>query len=531
MASVFEYLAGNGVLLLFILVGVGMIFGHIKIRGIGMGSAAVLFVAIGLSAWANAYGVELKVDHLLGIFGLALFAFAIGINSGPNFFAGLKKSLGPIVTYVVVIGLAAVIAYLVGVHIFHMDIALIAGTFAGALTNTPALSAAGVASGNEGLATVGYSIAYIFGVVGMLGFAGAALAYRSSDKDTPSPVANRTIRVERDDEPQVADILAKYGDRITFSRLKRSEASTIVRPSSSDRLRRGDLVTVVGPVDLVNNIIDSLGHGSSHYLIEDRTHLDFLRITISDSKIAGLTVDELEMPRRFSATISRVRRGDVDMIGEPNLVLQQGDRVRVVAPVSKMKEITKFFGDSSRGLTDINPIALGLGMALGVLLGELPIFTPTGEEFSIGSAAGTLVVGLVMGKIGRVGKFVTTMPFTTCQVLSELGLLIFLAQAGTNAGGQIAGAFTGGHWWKIMVLGAVITSFVGFALYASMRWGWKMGGTRLSGYLGGAQTQPAILGFANSRTGMDPRVALGYAMIYPMAMIGKILAAQLLGGM
>ena len=99
--------------------------------------------------------------------------------------------------------------------------------------------------------------------------------------------------------------------------------------------------------------------------------MDFRRVTISNPKLAGHTVEELDLAGKFSATISRVRRGDVDMIAEPGLVLQQGDRVRVVAPTSKMREITKFFGDSARGLSDLNPISLGVGMALGILIGEI----------------------------------------------------------------------------------------------------------------------------------------------------------------
>ena len=123
------------------------------------------------------------------------------------------------------------------------------------------------------------------------------------------------------------------------------------------------------------------------------------------------------------------------------------------------------------------------------------------------------------------------MPFTATAVLSEFGLLVFLAQAGTKAGGEIAHAFTGGDWWKIFMTGFVVTTIVGLGIYASMRWIVKMGGTRLSGLIGGAQTQPAILAFANERTGADPRVALGYAMVYPVAMIVKIFIAQVLGGL
>ena len=123
------------------------------------------------------------------------------------------------------------------------------------------------------------------------------------------------------------------------------------------------------------------------------------------------------------------------------------------------------------------------------------------------------------------------MPFTATAVLAEFGLLVFLARAGVTAGGQIAEAFTGGDWWRILVTGFVITTIVGLGLYASMRWVVKMGGTRLAGLLGGAQTQPAVLAFANERTGADPRVALGYAMVYPVAMIVKIFLAQILGGL
>ena len=530
MSTVFTFLAEQPVLFLFLLIGIGLAFGRIKIRGVGLGAAAVLFLAIILAAWAQSYGIELRVTPQLGTLGLALFAFAIGINSGSSFFHNLRSAVGPIVAMVALFIVVAGIAHVVGSS-FGMSTPLIAGTFAGALTNTPALAAAGDASGDPGAATVGYSIAYLFGVIGMLAAAIAALNYGKTDKDTPSPLANRTVRVEREDHPRIGDIHTKFGGKVTFSRLRRGETGPISHPTMGDTLDAGDLITVVGPRELVARTATELGHSSSHNLIEDRSYLDFRRITVSDPKVAGRTIDDLDLDTRFSATISRVRRGDVDMVGEPGLVLQQGDRVRVVAPTSKMREITKFFGDSTMGLTTINPIALGIGMVLGILIGEWEILTPGGEYFSIGSAAGTLIVGLVFGRIGRIGPVITAIPYTACQVLSEFGMLMFLAQAGANAGGQIAEAFTSGTWWKILVLGIILTTAMAAGLYTIMRWGFRMGGTRLSGLLAGAQTQPAVLAFANNRTGNDPRVALGYALVYPVAMIGKILVAQVLGGM
>ncbi|MDT3767969.1 TrkA C-terminal domain-containing protein [Gleimia hominis] len=531
MNAVFTFLAEQPVLTLFLLLGIGMAFGHIKIRGVGLGAAGVLFAAIGISAWAQAGNIEVRVPHELGILGLAIFTFAIGINAGAAFFHNLKTAVGPILCMVMLYIVAAGAAYLLGRFVFDLPISMVSGTFAGALTNTPALAAAGQASGDIGAATVGYAVAYLFGVIGMMIAAGMALSYGKHDTDTPSPLANRTIRVERTDNPLVGDIFEMMGRKVTFSRIRRGETGPISRPAMSDALFKDDLVTVVGPRELVTRVATELGHGSSHSLIQDRSYLDFRRITVSDPKLAGHTVADLDLPSKFSGTISRVRRGDIDMVGEPDLVLQQGDRVRVVAPTSKIKEITKFFGDSARGLSDINPIALGFGMALGILLGELPILTPSGDYFSIGSAAGTLIVGLIFGRVGRVGRVVTAIPYTAAMVLSEFGLLIFLAQAGTNAGGQIAQAFTGGQWWQILILGALITTIMGAGLYASMRWMFKMGGTQTAGVLGGAQTQPAVLAFANSRTNSDPRVAMGYALVYPVAMIGKILVAQILGGM
>lgn len=528
MTVILTYLAGHSVLLLFLLLGIGMMFGRIRVKGIGLDAAAVLFFAIALAAYAKSKGIELHIAKELGTLGLALFAFAIGINSGPSFFSVIKTAGGPLVTMLGVFAAAAGTAVAVGKWL-GMSGAQIAGTYAGAITNTPALDAAGSASGNLVDATVGYSISYLYGVVGMLMFATMALAYGKNDADTPSPIISRTIRVDREDRPRIGSIFEKYGEQITFSRLRHGENHELQKPNMSDKLEKDDLVTVVGNTEHVTALIKELGHHSSHSLLSERSELDFRRITLSDPKQAGKTIAELNMGDRFSATVSRVRRGDVEMVGSPDLVLMQGDRLRIVAPLDQIPRVTKFLGDSTRGLTDINPVALGIGMTLGILLGETPIFNPLGGTFTIGAAAGTLLVGLMMGKIGRVGNLVTALPYTTCQVLSEFGLLMFLAQAGINAGGEIAHAFTGGDWWKMLVVGFLVTTIVGAGMFISMRWYFKFGGTKLAGLLGGVQTQPAILAYCNGQTNMDPRIALGYAMVYPVAMVAKILFAKFIG--
>lgn len=524
----FEFFAAHPIVLLAALLGIGMAFGHIKVKGVSLGAAAVLFLAIGVSAWASASGIKLMIPKEIAVLGLSLFAFCIGSNSGPNFFATLQTAWKSILllvgAYVGVSAVAVGIGTLLG-----MPISQIVGTLSGALTNTPMLEAGGETSGDIATATVGYSIAYLYGVLGMLFFASLALKKGKNDRDAPSPVVSKTIRVEIDTHPHLGEIFERFNEKLAFSRLRRGEQGPITRPNMSDTLNPGDLITIVGEASAVHTIIEELGHSSSHSLQTDRSYLDYRRITLSDASKAGKTIAELNMGDRFGATVSRVRRGDVDMVAYPDFTLQLGDRLRVVAPKSSISVITKYLGDSTRGLTSLNPVALGIGMTLGFLIGEIPIPNPGGGYFNIGYAAGIIIMGLIMGRVGRIGPFVTTLPYTTSQVLGEIGLLLFLAQAGVNAGGSIQTAFTGGDWWRILLLGFIVTNIFGLALFILMRFIGKMGGTKLAGFMGGAQTQPAVLGFANDQTNTDPRVSLGYAMAYPVAMITKILCGTFVG--
>jgi putative transport protein len=362
----------------------------------------------------------------------------------------------------------------------------------------------------------------------MLFFAQLALRQAPKDTDAPEPLVSKTIRVETDSMPSIAGLESRYEGKIKFARLRHGEHNPILAASEDDVLRRDDLVTVVGPSAFVKDIARELGHVSSHNLQNDRRYLDFRRITISNPALAGRTIGDLDLEEQYSARIIRVRRGDVDMLATDSLALQTGDRVRVVANRERMDAMSKYFGDSARGLADINPVAFAIGLALGVLLGMVTI--PIGSvPFKLGSAAGTLIIGLIFGRLGRIGPVVTTMPTSSSQAISELGLLMFLAQAGIAAGTQIGEAFSSGEWVKILILGVIVTTFMGAGMYIVMRRIFKTGGTRLSGMMGGVQTQPAVLAFANAKTNADARVALGYALVYPAAMVVKILLGQILG--
>lgn len=510
--------------LLFGLIGIGMAVGHISVRRISLGAAAVLFVGIAVSAVAAAADVELAIPVEIAHLGLALFTFSVGISSGAAFFNSLRTSAVAMAGVAAAIALGGVVALVVG-PLLGLTIEEAAGTFAGALTNTPALAAAGNSPG----ATVGYSVAYLFGVIGMLAVQQMALRHAAEDADSAAPLKQVNVRIEHlRPGTTVRDFEIDHDDRIALTRVRQEEDGPVELARDELDLQVGDVVTVVGPEDRVDAVVRELGHVSSHHLTYDRASLDFRRVTVSDPKLAGRTIGELDLEERFGATLSRVRRADVDMVARPTLVLQLGDRVRVVAPRSQIKKVSVFFGDSSRGLTIINPIGLGLGMALGFGIGSVPLPLPGGGTFVIGSALGCLLVGLVLGRLGRVGPMVTTLPFTATAVISELGLLMFLAQAGVRAGGQILTAFASGQWVAMLILGALITLVVGFSVYAFQRQVLRTGGTTLSGFLAGAQTQPALLAYANGQTNHDHRVTAGYTTAYPTAMIAKILVASIL---
>jgi putative transport protein len=523
---VIAFLHEQPLALLFVLLAIGSSLGSVRVKGVQIGPAAVLFAAIAMSSTAAAQHVPLVLPEVVGALGLVLFTYTVGIISGPGFLAALRGGWRAVLTLTAAFAGAAALAAGLG-RALGLPAATIAGTFAGALTNTPALAAASERSGDATATTVGYSIAYVYGVTGMLLAAAFVLRRRRSDDTMAPTLTNVTIRVERDDRPTVRQVTARYGGDVVFSRIEHGESSLILVADAETVLAPGDLVTVVGSQKTVESVAQDLGHRSSRTLNTNGQGLDSRRITVSNKVLAGRNLGDIHLAERFGGTVSRVRRGDVDMIASDEIVLQLGDRLRVIVPADQMRAVAEYLGDSERGMSDINPIGLALGLTIGVLLGNVHVPLP-GGGFALGAAGGTLLVGLIFGRLGRVGPLVTGLPRAAASALSTFGMLAFLAYAGTRAGGAFTSALTSGLGWRIAVVGFAVTSLTAAAVIALGRLVHRVDPTRLAGILAGAQTQPAILAFANERTGFDNRVALGYALVYPAAMIAKILLAQLL---
>jgi putative transport protein len=529
VTAVLELLGEQPVLLLAVLLAIGAAVGHVAVAGVRIGPAAVLFSAIAVSALGTASGVELEIPEVVGTFGLVLFTYTVGVVSGPQFFASLRRGWRTMLS--VVLAFLVVTAVAVGLGgVLGLGMPVIAGTMAGALTNTPALAAASEAAGDPTGPTIGYSISYLGGVVLMLLAAAWALR-RPEDTLGREGLTHLTVRVEVEDSPTVEELEERYGHRVTVSRVKHGHAaSPAVVPDDEDRLRPRDLVTVVGPRDVVDRVAADLGHVSSHNIVADRRELDYRRVTVSNKDLAGRSLREADLEGRFGATVSRVRRGDVDFVAHDDFVLQMGDRLRVIAPTGRMAEVGRHLGDSDRGMSDINVGGLALGLAVGVAVGLVEVPIP-GGGFTVGAAAGTLVTGLVFGRLGRVGPVVTSMSNGAAQSLSALGMVTFLAYAGVRAGQRFTEAVASDAGWRIAVLGLVVTGLTAALLLLATIRLHRLSGVEVAGTLAGAQTQPAILAFADDRTGFDPRVGLAYALVYPASMIAKIVIVQVLAGL
>ena len=447
MTAIFELFAETPLLLLAVLLTLGAAIGHVRLFGVRLGPAAVLFAALGVSAWAVSQGVELEIPEVVGTFGLVLFTYTVGVVSGTHFFASLRRGWPTMLVVAGALALVGAVAVVVG-RALSLAPGTVAGAYAGALTNTPALAAASARAADPAAPTIGYSITYLGGVVVMLAVAAWALR-RPGAQPRREEIGHLTVRVEVHEPMTVSMLSAAHDQQIGVSRLKHAHAAnpTIV-PAGTETIGHNDLVTVVGPRAVLDDVAERLGHVSSHDIVEDRHDLDFRRVTLSNKPLVGHTVGELDLDDKFGATVSRVRRGDVDLVAHDTFVLAMGDRLRVIAPRDQMAAVGKYLGDSDRGMSDINVGGLALGLAAGIALGLVHVPTP-GGGFTIGAAAGTLLVGLVFGRLGRVGPVITSMSHGAAQSLSALGMVTFLAYAGVRAGRSISEALASDAGWRV----------------------------------------------------------------------------------
>ncbi len=535
-------LIDNPLLLLFAVAAIGYLLGQIRVGGFSLGVAGVLFTGLALGSLHP----DLKLPEIVYLLGLVLFVYAVGLSGGPGFVASFRRrGLRDNVFTGGMILLAAGLVALAG-RLFDLAPPLVAGLFAGSLTNTPALAAVleslRAAAASETVQTmpvVAYSVAYPMGVVGMI--LAIFFLQRRFHVDYAAEAAgladlgavgenltDRTIRVTRYEatrEP-VGEIVNRHRWRALFVRIQRDGVVLMV-DAPGMTLRLNDLVSVVGSEKDLEAVTGYLGEPSAERLSFDRRQVDFRRVFVSSPEVAGKRLVDLALPRRFGALVTRIRRGDADLLPRGDMVLELGDRVRIVAPRARMDEVTRVFGDSYKAVSELDVVTFSLGLVLGLLLGLLPIPLPGFGSFRLGLAGGPLLVGLTLGALGRTGPFVWQVPYGVNLTLRQIGVVLFLAGIGTRSGWAFASTFRQGGGWIIFLCGAAISCATAFlTLWIGHRL-LKIPMGLLIGMLGGLQTQPAVLAYADEQAKNDlPEI--GYATVYPVATIGKILIAQIL---
>ncbi|WP_448852329.1 aspartate:alanine exchanger family transporter [Corynebacterium sp. 335C] len=533
-----QILVDNHLLALLVIMGIGIALGQIRIGGFKLGVAAVLFVGLGFATVEP----EIELPPIIYIVGLALFVYTIGLESGPEFFRSLRsRGIKHNLFGAGVLVLLAVIAY-VAISLMPVDHVEGAGTFTGALTNTPALAAVvdalpGLIQDGErlneaaALPVIGYSLAYPIGVLGVIAsIAIMAKVFRVDHEQeaidagvAALPLHSRRVKVTEAGLPTVGAMAGVYGLDFSISRIEHS--GRLFVPEDSDTVEPGDIISVVGTEEQIDSAAARIGE----LLPGDPTsdgRLDFRRIFVSSDRVCGVPLSVLHK-QIHGMVITRVRRGDIDMVASPDMKLELGDRVRVVAAPEHINQATRFFGDSYKRLSDVNLLPMVLGLLLGVLVGMIPIPIPGGVTLTLGSAGGPLVVALILGALGRTGPLVWPIPYSANLAFRQVGLALFLAGIGTTAGAGFRDALSDPS--SLVVLGlaaivafasALITLIVGHKVL-------KIPFGQSAGILAGLQTHPAVLTYVNDLT-KNELPGMGYTTVYPMAMIVKIILAQVL---
>ena len=515
MASLF---ASSPLLALFVVVALGAAIGAIRIGPLRFGAAGALFVGLVVSALHP----EVVSNHMSIVqpMGLAFFVYCVGISAGATFFQNLRKQTNLLALTTIVCVVGALIA-LVGGRLLGLSSGLTSGLFTGALTAAPALDTATRLTGDPN-AAVGYAFGYPVGVIGGILIVTITVTRKwVGPKDTPSLAGSSleavSIRVSK--HINTRDIDAWRDQRVRLSYLRRDGRTRVT--AAGEDLLPGDHVVMVGDPESIKEAAPLLGEILDHNLEDDRSDLAFERIVVSNPDVAGRSVCELNVTKRFGAVITRVRRGDLDLLARDDLDLQLGDHVAVVVPTDELDDVAEWLGDSERRVAEVDGMAFGIGLVLGLLLGIVSFPLPGGQGFQLGAAAGPLIVGMLLGALRRTGPLVWTLPAAANLTIRQIGLMLFLAALGLNAGPQFASLLGSPEGWRAALLAAVMV-VVCCVLQAVGAKFIGLSSARAAGGIAGFLGQPAVLQAADARV-TDERIEAAYATLFAFAIIVKIL--------
>ena len=545
---------GHSIMLLAFVIAVGLLLGKIKVKGVSLGSTWILFVGILLSHFG--FRADSSLLHFLKEFGLILFVFSIGLQVGPGFFhsfksGGLKLNM---------LAVALVLIGVVTTYVIHLvtgeNLVTLTGVMSGAVTNTPGLGAAqqtylDATSGsfvheiNSGeiassLAS-GYAVAYPIGVLGVILVLMLTKAiFRVDLKKEENEMNSRETGM---DSPQRVAFCIKnpavFGktileashaieNKFIISRVYRNGAVTV--PVASTVLHEGDdvlVVTAQSSVEAVTMLFGEMIDMPKEAWDRIDASMEVRKLTITRTSMTGKRLKELKIRTTYGVSITRFIRGCIDLVANPDIIVQMGDSLLVVGHEKDIQQVAKFVGNSRTGLNHPNLIPIFFGIALGVLFGSIPIAIPgIPQAIKFGLAGGPLIIAILLGYFGPKLKITTYTTMSANLMLREIGISVFLAAVGLGAGENfVSSIVNGGYWW--ILYGALITliptglvAILGKAVF-------KLNFYQICGLVSGSCTNPPVLAFAQNAYGTD-YTSVSYATVYPLAMFMRVLVAQIL---
>ena len=538
------------VLLYSFVIALGVYLGKQKFLGVSLGVTFVLFV--GIVAGHFGFVGEKNIMHFLQEFGLILFVYSIGLQVGPGFFSSFKKGgmrLNMLACAIVGLNLLVVLIIYLFAH-ERIDMPMLVGVLSGAVTNTPGLGAAQqtLAQLNyDGKLDVvpeiasGYAAAYPLGVIGIIG---TMLIIRTLfkiklekeaeeiEKEAQANILKPHVLTFRVENPlifgQTVEKVTQFIDRnFVISRIKR-ENSEVIIPKTDTAIEKDDLLLIV---------LSEQDEAAMSAFIGKTVEMDWeaipapivsRRIVITKPELNGRTLGSLRLPFGYRLNATRLNRAGVDLVANPNLTLQMGDRLTVVGKKEDINRLAEKLGNSMKRLNEPNMITIFVGILLGIILGSIPLAIPgMSSSMKLGLAGGPLVVAILIGRFGYKFKLITYTSTSASLLLRELGICLFLASVGLNAGGNFVNTVISGDGLLWVFWGVLITVIPLLVVGIIGRWRFNLNYFTLMGLIAGSNTDPPALAYANKIAGNDAP-AVAYSTVYPLTMFLRILTAQLL---
>lgn len=521
---------------LFAILAIGSGIGRLSFRGVSLGSAGVLFT--GLVFGHFGFSVPGEITEL----GLLLFVYALGLQAGPRFFRTFRRRGIQYVLVALAVALTGALATIAVGLLLDLPYDLAAGLYAGGLTCTPALAAAvdvveRLAPGSSGIVSVGYGLAYPFSMVSvviLMQFL-PGLLRRSLPEEEARWEAERLVETPGLESRQfvltnpnfagkrVKDIDLHRLSLANISRIKRGEQVFAASPEAV--LQAGDIVMLVGRPDELDKMPLLLGE-ETHERMDMNTDVLSMDVEVTEDSLTGKRLAAMRVFERYNVVITRIRRQGLEIVPTGGIALERGDNLRVVGERAAVENFARLVHGSARRADETNMVPFLVGLLLGIAAGLVPIRLPNGLEMRLGVAGGAFLVSLLVGHFGGIGPLRLYVPAAARTLSRELGLMLFLAGAGTNAGAHFVEILQE-QGWILLLGGAAITLLSILAGLLVTQGLYRMNLLASMGALCGGMTNPPGLSSANNQTESD-LPSLSYASVYPVALIFKILLAQAL---